>query len=127
MPAELRQIIFSRDEITHAVARHRVGLAETAGGPAPELPPGDILQVRIDHDPTAPVHLKILPEDGSDARMVALPAEALGACLVRYCRDQGIPIPANGRKTLLAMGDSVILSLQIDTRENALADFVAVA
>lgn len=122
MPAELRQIIFSRDEITQAVARHR-----GAGSAAADLPAGDILQVRIDHDPEAPVHLKVLPEDGTTARMVAVPAQVLGACLVRWCREQGIPIPLKGRKTLLAMGDNVVLSLSLDTRENALADFVEVA
>lgn len=122
MPAELRQIIFSRDEITRAIAWYR-GAGDTAGA----LPAGDILQVRIDHDPSAPVHLKVLPEDGSATRMAAIPATVLGACLVGWCRDQGIPIPLKGRKTLLAMGDNVILSLSLDTRENALAEFVEVA
>jgi len=120
MPAELRQIIFRRDEVSAALS---------AGGAAKALalPPGDIAMVRIDGSADGPVAVKIVPPDGGEAQTVRVSSDRLAGALVAWCRDTGIPVPKGARKSLLSMGDNVVLSLAIDAREDALPDFVEVA
>jgi len=120
MPAELRQIIFSRDEVSAALTAGRSGKTLA-------LPPGDIAMVRIDGKADGPVSVKVVPPDGGQAQTVRVTPDGLAGALVAWCRDTGVPIPQGARKSLLSMGDNVVLSLAIDAHENALPSFVEVA
>ena len=110
MPAELRRILFSRDELREALAGYYGG---ASGRP---WPAGEIRSVRAHAPSDAMLSLEI--GDGVAGRVyqVDLDAEWVAAALIRFCVDRRIVLPRRAQKSLEILGDTVSLEIAIQTR-----------
>ena len=102
MPTEMRTLIFSRDELTHAISDHAAATGTT-------LPDGSIMFCAVTNDPDLEVTLKLVPDGQSTIETVTLEADAVGAALVHYCMDQKIPVPQRADRSLQAVGEAVAI------------------
>jgi hypothetical protein len=117
MPTELRQLIFSRDELTEAIASYDA----TSGR---KIPAGEIVFCKVVTDGDLSVSLKVLPEGARDVETIVLTPDFIGACLVKFCVDHDIPIPRHAEKSLLSVGENIVMSLSIDSRATRLGSFL---
>jgi hypothetical protein len=117
MPTELRQLIFSRDELAEAIANYNG--AATNGVPA-----GRIMFCKVTQNSGIFVTVKIVPEGETEVHTVHLDKNTVGAALMKYCLDKNIPMPKKASKTLQAIGDNIAMSLCIDSTSEELPSFV---
>ena len=93
MPTEFRKLLFSEDEVRTAAVRHCLRLSI-------HMPKGNVETVEIgrhDHDA---VSLLFRTDDPGARDRVELSRDQIGAALIRYCREQEIPLPRESRKLL---------------------------
>lgn len=105
MPIEMRTLIFSRDELIEAITDHAAATA---------LSDGTIMLCSVTADPVLQVTLKLVPDGQSTIETVTLEAEAVGAALVHYCIERGIPVPQRSDRSLQAMGEAVAMQLSLN-------------
>lgn len=111
MPLEHRQITFTVEEITRAVAElmshHGVLPANSK-----------VVAVRVTEDDGKVSGLLSLLMPGSDKlRDLPLTSDLLGAALIRLCRQARIPLPRTSRKRLVRVGESLAMHLNFDAAE----------
>ncbi len=116
MPIEMRTLIFSRDELSEAITDH----AAAAGA---ALPDGTTMFCSVRADPALQVTLKLVPDGRSTIETVILEAEAVGAALVHYCIERGIPVPQRSDRSLQAMGEAVAMHFSLNQSSVKLAAF----
>ena len=120
MPREFRRLSFSTDEVGEAISRYdRL---------ARRLPRKSRI-ARIDVIEQPGFGLRLGYTDGDEALLqsVVLQAAEVGAALVLFCLDHGIPIPKASTRTVVAGKDEVALCLYLDepvrAGETVLPDF----
>ncbi|MCG8354198.1 MAG: hypothetical protein MI920_01380 [Kiloniellales bacterium] len=101
MPTEVRRLTFSQDEIIDALAAGKIEPAAASGGP---------LSI-VSREDGAPM-VAFGSEAGEKCRN--LETSVLGAALIKYCLDQGIPIPRNASRSLALHKGELALYLHID-------------
>lgn len=120
MPREFRRLSFSADEVREAIVRFdRV---------ARRLPrKSRIVRIDVVDQPAFGLRLGCVERDEALLQDVALDAAEVGAALVLYCLDHGIPIPKASTRTVAAVKDGIALCLYIDepvhAGETVLPDF----
>ena len=107
MPTELRQIIYSRDELAAAITNYENGASRA-------LPTGRIVFCRILNQAELGVEVKMIPNGGSDIRTVQLDANLLGSILIEECARRKIPIPKNASKSLQVIGEAIAITVSTD-------------
>ena len=107
MPRELRHIVLSRNELTQALEAYR---RMTATG----LPDGTIVAVEPDqqHD----LKVVLTRECGSAPQQLetVLAAKHIVPMLVRFCYENNIPLPMNGKKAYRTINGELALVVRID-------------
>lgn len=108
MGRELRSIVLTEGEFTYAA-----GLYFDA---RPELP---VVSHNIDSvqgppaaDGQGRVRLKAPLVDGQTA--ISLEPQEMIDMVVAFCRDKAIPLPRNGRKSILRRDGDVVLEIELD-------------
>lgn len=104
MPTEVRRITFRRDELGEALK------ADAALG---DLALGEAVLSFVKGD-GGKDRLQVAAGPAADAQAVRLDAEAVGAALVRYCLDRGIPIPQNATRSLAINKGNLALFIHLD-------------
>ena len=106
MPKELRQIIFSHRELTHAVVAHN-RIAED------KVLYGDLASCTLGEDLIIRAECRI--RDGGTVRslQVNLTEDFTREALIRYCLENNIPIPRSGSKQLRLIEDEACLEISI--------------
>lgn len=113
MPTEIRQLVFSPDELAQAIRAH--------GDRIPgRLPAGDIILCQVIDGPELSVNVKVLPEGGEDLRTVHLDSGFVGASLINFCLDRRIPLPTGSTRHLQAIGGNIALNLALGSKSSAL-------
>ena len=108
MPAEIRSIIFTQEELVSALAE----FAKRKGRP---LPAGRVADCRVSGDPPAEVVLAIAIDGKEAPEATPFAASDVGAALVYFCIQRKIPLPAKGAtKVLRVHGDSLALFISIN-------------
>ncbi len=120
MPSEHRQIVFSAQEIIAALVILR---DETA-----ILPRGRISALKFLEDGEAIVGLvSIVAKAGRRASEQKVPAEVLGAALIRLCTAERIPLARKAKKRLVRSGEGLALHLDLNAQQVPLSSSVSLA
>jgi hypothetical protein len=117
MPTELRQLVFSADELAQALS----AMSEAVPG---RLPAGDIIMCQVVESPDLHVNVKVLPEGSPDLQNIHLDSAFVGASLVKFCLDRKIPLPSGSVRHLQAISGNIALNLSIGSKRSALPGFV---
>lgn len=104
MPAELRLIMFSADEVLEAVSL----LNEAA---SQKVFTGKPVACRLRANPKAIAVLEV--ERGPDIATMDIDSTHLIAAIIAYCRKAHIPLPRQAKKELDVLGDVLLVKLTI--------------
>ena len=106
MPNELRKIVFSKDEVWKAVVSHCMHAAIYM----PNAPLEDIV-VPKDLDPA--VKMLFAGDQKGVFKEVKLGLPEVAVALIRFCREQNVPLPKNGKKVLTPSGDGIAMLVNV--------------
>jgi hypothetical protein len=105
LPTELRRIVFSHDEFRQALDTH-LGQQRT------KLPAGRIASVGFAGDDRGEVVLEIHDRRKGLDQLVSVTASHVAAALLRYCFNNGVPMPKDAQKSLVIAGDNIALEIK---------------
>lgn len=109
MPAEIRYIVFSHDEVASAIERY-------ARGTFPGFPAGEVLQVETlgDDVPSGRITIR---EGARQFSQIDIGAHDLLSFMIRACRDSRVPLPSRAPKKLCFLHSSLALAIMLDARK----------
>jgi hypothetical protein len=110
---ELRHISFSKDALVMAVKLYY------AASKRP-LPPGVVEGCEIVAAPDTQVEITIRSDATGQLSKVPVPAETIGAAMINYCRKVNVPLPRDGKKSLLVSGDNLVLVVNVQAQPTKL-------
>ncbi len=105
MPSEVRRLIFSQREIIEALEAH--------GGHGEGGTLSGTLSIGVDEQGQPQVVARASSSEVDSARETKLDATVVGAALVKYCLDRGIPIPKNASRSLGLHNDKLALFIRV--------------
>lgn len=108
---ELRKIVFFEEEVRAAAVNHCMHANIN-------VPQANIESVAVSNDAAKTLVLRFSVASPLDKNTVTLNREHVVAALIRYCRDQKIPLPRTGQKVVQAADDNA-LALLINNRWTA--------
>ncbi|MDQ7246713.1 hypothetical protein [Dongia sedimenti] len=111
--SETRYITFPKDALIAAIKF----LAASANQP---LPHGKLERCDVRSDPDIAVVLGIRDETTGELNNCEFTAERLGAAMIAYCRQVGVPLPRTAEKSLLVSGDNLMLCVTVRGRSTKL-------
>ncbi len=104
--SELRHITFTKDALIMAVKLYFAATKKP-------LPPGVVEGCDIIAAPDTQVMISIRNEPSGKINKVPVPAETVGAAMINYCKKVNVPLPRDGKKSLLVSGDNLILVVNV--------------
>ena len=110
---ELRHISFSKDALVMAVKLY------FAASKKP-LPPGVVEACDIIAAPDTQVEISIRDDASGNITKVPVSAETIGAAMINYCRKVSVPLPRDGKKSLLVSGDNLVLVVNVQAPQTKL-------
>jgi hypothetical protein len=110
---ELRHISFSKDALVMAVKLY------FAASKKP-LPPGVVEACDIIAAPDTQVEISIRDDASGTLNKVPVSAETIGAAMINYCRKVSVPLPRDGKKSLLVSGDNLVLVVNVQAPQTKL-------
>ena len=110
---ELRHISFSKDALVMAVKLYYASTKKP-------LPPGVVEACEIIATPDTHVEISIRDDASGNINKVPVPAETIGAAMINYCRKVGVPLPRDGKKSLLVSGDNLVLVVSVQAQPTKL-------
>ena len=110
---ELRHISFSKDALVMAVKLY------FAASKKP-LPPGVVEGCDIIAAPDTQVEISIRDDASGTLNKVPVSAETIGAAMINYCRKVSVPLPRDGKKSLLVSGDNLVLVVNVQAPQTKL-------
>ncbi len=106
MLTEYRQLIFPMNDLSIAFARQGIF------GSTVE----DLQLLGIDN---GTINFGIAHTNGKPIEILALDSEQVLQAMVRYCIDNGVPIPKHGSKTIDQIDGEMCLKINIDSESSA--------
>jgi hypothetical protein len=103
---ELRHISFSKDALVMAVKLYYAATKKA-------LPSGVVEACEIVSVPDTHVEISIRDDASGEIQKVPVPAETIGAAMINYCRKVNVPLPRDGKKSLLVSGDNLVLVVNV--------------
>lgn len=103
---ELRHISFSKDALVMAVKLYYAATKKP-------LPPGVVESCEIIATPDTEVDINIRDDASGQVNKIAVTAEIIGAAMINYCRKVNVPLPRDGKKSLLVSGDNLVLVVNV--------------
>jgi len=110
---ELRHISFSKDALVMAVKLYYAATKKA-------LPSGVVEGCEIVATPDTEVEITIRDDAASQLQKVRIPAEIIGAAMINYCRKVNVPLPRDGKKSLLVSGDNLVLVVSVQAQPTKL-------
>ncbi|WP_395022060.1 hypothetical protein [Dongia sp.] len=111
--SEVRTITFPKDALVAAIKF----LATAASQP---LPPGRLESCTVRAEPDIAVTLGIRDDSTGELHEREFTAEKLGAAMIAYCRQVGVPLPRTAEKSLSVSGDNLMLCVQVRAQSTKL-------
>ena len=111
--SELRHVTFSKDALIMAVKLYFAATKKA-------LPPGVVEGCEIIAAPDTQVIISIRDEPTGTINKVPVPAETIGAAMINYCKKVNVPLPREGKKSLLVSGDNLILVVNVQAEPTKL-------
>ena len=108
MPAEVRYIVFARDEIAAAIERY-------ARGTFPDFPAGSVVGMETigDEEPRLRV---LVREQSAEFVQIDIGSQELLSFMIRVCREARVPLPARAPKRLCLVNDRLAIAVVLDGR-----------
>ena len=110
---ELRHISFSKDALVMAVKLYYAATKKS-------LPSGVVEGCEIVAAPDTQVEITIRDDAGGQLQKVEISAEIIGAAMINYCRKVNVPLPRDGKKSLLVSGDNLVLVVNVQAQPTKL-------
>jgi hypothetical protein len=110
---ELRHISFSKDALVMAVKLYYAATKKS-------LPSGVVEGCEIVAAPDTQVEISIRDDAASQLQKVQISAEIIGAAMINYCRKVNVPLPRDGKKSLLVSGDNLVLVVSVQAQPTKL-------
>jgi hypothetical protein len=110
---ELRHISFSKDALVMAVKLYYAATKKS-------LPSGVVEGCEIVAAPDTQVEITIRDDAASQLQKVQISAEIIGAAMINYCRKVNVPLPREGKKSLLVSGDNLVLVVNVQAQPTKL-------
>jgi hypothetical protein len=110
---ELRHISFSKDALVMAVKLYYAATKKP-------LPSGVVEGCEIVAAPDTQVEIKIRDDASGEIKTVPISAEIMGAAMINYCRKVNVPLPRDGKKSLLVSGDNLVLVVNVQAQPTKL-------
>ena len=110
---ELRHISFSKDALVMAVKLYYAATKKS-------LPSGVVEGCEIVATPDTEVEITIRDDAAGQLQKVRIPAEIIGAAMINYCRKVNVPLPRDGKKSLLVSGDNLVLVVNVQAQPTKL-------
>jgi hypothetical protein len=110
---ELRHISFSKDALVMAVKLYYAATKKS-------LPSGVVEGCEIVATPDTEVEITIRDDAAGQLQKVRIPAEIIGAAMINYCRKVNVPLPRDGKKSLLVSGDNLVLVVNVQVQPTKL-------
>lgn len=110
---ELRHISFSKDALVMAVKLYYAATKKS-------LPSGVVEGCEIVAAPDTQLEITIRDDTGGQLQKVPIPAEIIGAAMINYCRKVNVPLPRDGKKSLLVSGDNLVLVVNVQAQPTKL-------
>jgi len=110
---ELRHISFSKDALVMAVKLYSAATEKP-------LPSGVVEGCEIVAAPDTQVEIKIRDDASGEIKTVPISAEIMGAAMINYCRKVNVPLPREGKKSLLVSGDNLVLVVNVQAQPTKL-------
>jgi hypothetical protein len=110
---ELRHISFSKDALVMAVKLYYAATKKS-------LPSGVVEGCEIVAAPDTQVEISIRDDAASQLQKVQISAEIIGAAMINYCRKVNVPLPREGKKSLLVSGDNLVLVVNVQAQPTKL-------
>ena len=104
MPTEIRRLVFSNDELIEALHAYSKTSNE-------KIPDGKVRTCTVVDDRKTAVTLEIENRFTQEVYQVNLRHEFVGAALLGFCFDTGIPVPRDSEKSLQVSGDNIALTI----------------
>jgi hypothetical protein len=118
--------------LSQRVIKHRTKIGDRGS----VHPPLDVLCRRVEAIPAARNHpilrdqrktgysrqLGILSAKTRTLEKATVPAETIGAAMIRYCRLVEVPLPRGAGKSLVAAGDNLILTIHVRSTQTRLVE-----
>jgi hypothetical protein len=111
--SELRHISFSKDALVMAVKLYYAATKKP-------LPSGVVEGCVIVAAPDTHVEIKIRDDASGEIKTVPISAEIIGAAMINYCRKVNVPLPRDGKKSLLVSGDNLVLVVNVQAQPTKL-------
>ena len=111
--SELRHISFSKDALVMAVKLYYAASKKP-------LPSGVVEGCVIVAAPDTQVEIKIRDDASGEIKTVPISAETVGAAMINYCRKVNVPLPRDGKKSLLVSGDNLVLVVNVQAQPTKL-------
>ena len=110
---ELRHISFSKDALVMAVKLYYAATKKA-------LPSGVVEGCEIVATPDTEVEITIRDDAAGQLQKVQISAEIIGAAVINYCRKVNVPLPRDGKKSLLVSGDNLVLVVSVQAQPTKL-------
>ena len=110
---ELRHISFSKDALVMAVKLYYAATKKS-------LPSGVVEGCEIVATPDTEVEITIRDDAAGQLQKVQISAEIIGAAMINYCRKVNVPLPRDGKKSLLVSGDNLVLVVSVQAQPTKL-------
>jgi len=110
---ELRHISFSKDALVMAVKLYYAATKKP-------LPAGVVEGCEIVAAQDTQVEIKIRDDTSGEVKTVPISAEIMGAAMINYCRKVNVPLPRDGKKSLLVSGDNLVLVINVQAQPTKL-------
>ncbi len=111
--SELRHVTFTKDALIMAVKLYYAATKKP-------LPSGVVEGCEIIAVPDTQVVISIRDDASGEIQKVPVPAEIVGAAMINYCKKVNVPLPRDGKKSLLVSGDNLILVVNVQAQPTKL-------
>ena len=115
MATELRRIIFSNEEVIEAIKRYNDVARK-------KLPDGAIVSCHLNDADGLIMTLEMYDYMVAKRYRIALKASFIGAALMKWCLDNGIPMSRVAEKTLEVVGNNLSIAMTINKRSDDLTE-----
>jgi len=106
MLIEYRKIEFPENDLVEAIACHDEATSQRLGE-------AELVGVEVSSNETIEVNANVnFPESGGTGD-IPLPLPFVTAAMIRYCIDEGIPIPKRGRKDIEIVNGKLSLIMRL--------------
>jgi hypothetical protein len=110
---ELRHISFSKDALVMAVKLYYAATKKA-------LPSGVVEGCEIVAAPDTHLEITIRDDAAGQLQKIPISAEIIGAAMINYCRKVNVPLPRDGKKSLLVSGDNLVLVVNVQAQPTKL-------